>query len=109
MISFVFRVYVFEVWCEQRRLFGNLDIAEAIAGFLHLAFVFDLKYPAVSISGHGIRWESNIILFKGSQTLADILQRQMAKYGDDSGTVFPFIFPQINLKKILSGFRFCIF
>ena len=55
MISFVFRVYVFEVWCEQRRLFGNLEIAEAIAGFLHLAFVFDLKNPAVSISGYGIR------------------------------------------------------
>ena len=39
---------MFEVWCEKRKLLGNLDMAEAIASFLHLAFVFDLKYPSVS-------------------------------------------------------------
>ena len=40
-------MFVFEVWCERRKLLGDMDMAEAIASFLHLAFVFDLKYPKV--------------------------------------------------------------
>ena len=42
-------------------------MAEAIAGFLHLAFVFGVEYP------------------KCAETVGDILQRQIARYGDDSG------------------------
>ena len=29
------------------KLLGMLDMAEAIAGFLHLSLFFDLKYPQV--------------------------------------------------------------
>ena len=64
---FDLRVFIFELWCEKRKMFGDLDMAEAIAGFLHLAFVFGVEYP------------------KGSETMGDILQRQIARYGDDSG------------------------
>ena len=39
---------MFEVWVENKKLFGNLSLAHALASFLHLAFVFDLKYPKVS-------------------------------------------------------------
>ena len=46
-IKFIFRGFVFEVWCEKSKLFGNLDMSQAIAGFIHLAFVFDLKYAQV--------------------------------------------------------------
>ena len=69
LICFIlfFRAWVFEVWVEKRRLFGPIDMSEAIAGFLHLAFVFDLEYP------------------EGAQTLGDILQRKFANYGDDTG------------------------
>ena len=42
---------MFEIWCEKRKLYGDLSMAEAIAGFLHLAFTVDLKYPSVSIMG----------------------------------------------------------
>lgn len=58
----------FEVHVEKELLLANLDLPEAIAGFLHLAFVLNLKYA------------------KESQTLLDIMQRLVAKYGDDSGT-----------------------
>ena len=43
------RMFIFELWCEKRKLLGELDLAEAIAAFIHLAFVFDLKYPKVSL------------------------------------------------------------
>ena len=46
----------------------NLDLIEVIASFLHLAFVFGLEYP------------------QDANTVADILQRLVASYGDDSGT-----------------------
>jgi len=62
------KAFVFEVWCERSRLLGPMDMFEAIASFLHLAFVFNLKY------------------LKGSQTICDIMQRRVAKYGDGSGT-----------------------
>jgi hypothetical protein len=57
---------VFELWVEQERLLGNLSLAAAVSSLLHLVFVFDLKYN------------------KSAETLADILQRRFAGYGDDS-------------------------
>jgi len=62
------RLWVFEVWGDGEKLLGNLSLSTAIAAFLHVSFVFNMKYP------------------KGAQTLADIFQRRFAKYGDDSGT-----------------------
>ena len=44
---FFVRTFVFELWCERKKLLGDLDMAEAVAAFIHLAFVFDLKYPKV--------------------------------------------------------------
>ena len=62
------RSLVFEVWAEKEKLLGNMSLQLAISSYLHVAFVFDLKYP------------------QGAQTLGDILQRKVANYGDDSGT-----------------------
>ena len=45
------KTFVFELWCEQKLLLRNLDMSQAIASFLHLAFVFDLKYPQASTNG----------------------------------------------------------
>ena len=42
-----YRNFVFEIHVEKTKLMGNLNMGEAVAGFLHLAFVFDLKYPEV--------------------------------------------------------------
>ena len=39
--------WVFELWCESSKLLGNMSLSTAIASFLHLAFVFDLKYPNI--------------------------------------------------------------
>ena len=47
MEDYLFRTFVFEIGCEKRKVYGDLGMAEAVAGFLHLAFVFDLKYPKV--------------------------------------------------------------
>jgi len=60
--------FVFEVHAEKEKIIGNLDFPTAIAAFLHLCFVVNLKYP------------------KECQTVCDILQRKVAEYGDDSGT-----------------------
>ena len=46
----LFRTFVFEVHVEKRRLLGNMDLPSAIAAFLHLAFVCDLKYPKVGFN-----------------------------------------------------------
>ena len=32
---------------ENAKLFGNLSLSVAIASFLHLSFVYDMKYPQV--------------------------------------------------------------
>ena len=40
-------VFIFEVWVDGQKLLGNLNFVTAISSFLHLAFVFDLKYPKV--------------------------------------------------------------
>ena len=58
---------MFELHMERIKLLGNLDIVSAIAAFFHLCFIMDLKYP------------------KQSETLADLLQRRVCKYGDESG------------------------
>jgi hypothetical protein len=42
-----FRKFHFEVHVEKELLLANLDLPEAIAGFLHLAFVLNLKYAKV--------------------------------------------------------------
>ena len=47
IMFFFVRTFVFELWCERKKLLGDLDMAEAVAAFIHLAFVFDLKYPKV--------------------------------------------------------------
>ena len=38
------RAFMFELWCERSRLLGPMDMSEAIASYLHLAFTFNLKY-----------------------------------------------------------------
>jgi len=62
------KTFIFSLHVEQDELLGALELAEAVAAFLHLCFVCDLKYP------------------KEASTLADILQRQVAKYGDETGS-----------------------
>ena len=46
----------------------EMSMTESIASFLHLTFVFDLRYT------------------KAAQTMCDIIQRRFAKYGDNNGT-----------------------
>ena len=46
---------MFDVWCERKKLLGDLDMAEAIASFLHLSFVCNLKYPKVRNSQFLVR------------------------------------------------------
>ena len=46
-----------------------MDLVSALAAFYHLSFCFDLKYP------------------KEGQTVADLLQRRVCKYGDGSGAM----------------------
>ena len=62
------KMWVFEVYVDKMKLLGNLSFRQAIASFLHIAFVFNLEYP------------------KESQTVADIWQRRFARYGTNTGT-----------------------
>ena len=55
------RTFVFELWCEQKLLLRNLDMSQAIASFLHLSFVFVLKYPQASIGGWGAEGKYKIM------------------------------------------------
>ena len=78
---------MFELWVECDKLIGNLSLSSSIAAFLHLSFVFDLKYPKVWF-GHILTKLVNYftcLVLQGAQTLADILQRKLAVYGNDSG------------------------
>jgi hypothetical protein len=61
------RSYCFEIWVEKQRILEQLDMAQCIASFLHLVFIFDLKFPAKA------------------QTVCDFLQRVVADYGTDEG------------------------
>ena len=40
---------MFELFVEQVRILENMDLAESISAFLHLVFVFNLRYPKVRI------------------------------------------------------------
>ena len=42
------RNFVFEVHGEKEKLLGNLDLGAAVAAFLHVCFVLNLKYPKVT-------------------------------------------------------------
>ena len=76
--------YVFELWVEGEKLLGNLNLVTAISSLLHLVFCFDLEYPEVC---YDTEFELNVqSLLQGGQTIADILQRKFADYGDDKGT-----------------------
>ena len=59
--------FVFGLWAEGKELLSMMDFATAIAAFLHTAFCFDMQYP------------------KGAQLVADIIQRRVAEYGDNTG------------------------
>ena len=43
----ILRTFIFELYLENTKLLGNMDMVTAIAAFFHLCFVFDLKYPKV--------------------------------------------------------------
>ena len=47
LILFCFSSWIFEVWVDKMKLLSNLSLTQAIASFLHLAFVFHLQYPQV--------------------------------------------------------------
>ena len=40
---------MFEVWGDGEKLLGNLSLSAAIAAFLHVTFVFNMKFPKVVI------------------------------------------------------------
>lgn len=42
-----FRTFIFSLHVEKDELLGTMEIEEAVAAFIHLAFVCDLKYPKV--------------------------------------------------------------
>ena len=52
---------------EKQRILEQLDMAQCIASFLHLVFIFDLKFP------------------EKAQTVSDFLQRVVGDYGTDEG------------------------
>ena len=85
MEAIYFRKFHFELHVEKEPLLVNLDLPEAIAGYLHLAFVFNLKYPKVLLHPLLPISNQNCHIFKECQTLIDIVQRLIAKYGDNSG------------------------
>ena len=61
--------YVFELWVEQQGLLFDLDMAACVSAFLHTSFCFGLKYPSKA------------------ETVCDFLQRDVACYGSDEGTM----------------------
>ena len=78
---------------ERSKLLGNMNFVTAIAAFFHLSFIMDLKYP------------------KQSQTLADLLQRRVCKYGDESGECVYFIIThnhRINHRIVSAKVKFII-
>ena len=66
-----------------------MDMSEAIASYLHLAFTFNLKYSkeVFLIFARDHMWS---YFLQGAQTIADIMQRRVAKYGDDSGKLMEY-------------------
>lgn len=55
---------MFELWVDKTKVLGNLSITQAIASFLHMAFVFDLHYPKVCHPTHPPLF-SVIVIVKG--------------------------------------------
>ena len=55
---------------EGKGILFNLDLAECVSAFLHLAFVFNMRYA------------------KKSETVCDFLQRIVAEYGNDEGLFY---------------------
>ena len=43
---------IFEIWVDKSKLIGNLSLHSAIATFIHVAFIFNLKYPKVNRRYH---------------------------------------------------------
>ena len=41
--------WVFEVWADNEKLLVNLGLSTAVAAFLHICFIFDLKFNKVSL------------------------------------------------------------
>lgn len=58
-----FRSLEFELWADNVRLLKGQDIYSAIASYFELVYVFQLHYP------------------KECQTVSNILQEYVAKYG----------------------------
>ena len=58
----VSKSFVFELWCEKKKLLGDLEMAEAIAAFLHLSFVFNFEYPKVSDCLENIHYKNYFCL-----------------------------------------------
>jgi hypothetical protein len=54
---------------EKEGILFNMDLAECISAFLHLAFCFNLRFPL------------------GSETTCDFIQRIVADYGNGEGGV----------------------
>ena len=79
-----FRSISFELWVCRSRILGNLSITQAIASFLHLAFVCNLQYPKV-IQYFRSYLLDMVTMIQECQTLADIWQRRFGLYGDYSG------------------------
>jgi len=73
------RSFHYDLWVEQTRLLLNMTLPEAIAAYIHLAFVCGIEYP------------------EESQTVSHMLQILVARYGDDSGKVGPYIFVRVNM------------
>ena len=67
-------------------LIGKMDLVTALASFYHLCFCFDLKYPQVFKMNARLKIPIDQIISQEGETVADILQRHVAKYGDNSGT-----------------------
>ena len=98
---------MFELYVEQVRILEKMDLAGSISAFLHLVFVFNLRYPKVRIYSHQSHtparsWSCSPIvpprlcpvqtiivhhnnLFQESETVCDFLQRAVANYGNEEG------------------------
>ena len=61
--------YNFELWAEGSRLLLNMDLAEALSAFFQLCFAFNLEFP------------------QEAAYVRDFLQRVVADYGDDGGSL----------------------
>ena len=87
LIIVTFRHYNFELWAEGKRILHNMDLADALSAFLHLAFTFNLKYPQVCTHSELIINQSfQFCLLQKAEYLCDFLQHVVAEYGDEDGT-----------------------